>query len=165
MPYSTEALYGDTAQIQHSEADLFGSGRLIGRDLVLTARHVVTLEGAAAPVKDGWQVRLLAASQANTWKWMEASVEWAGQGTLDLALLRLRPQAGAPDHEPKLKLRIGRIDEVRHHRVRGLGFLRGAKVNNKRTLFVPSGDLDDEKGATLSLGIDQAYQPESPGED
>lgn len=46
-----------------------------------------------------------------------------------------------------------------------MGFPRGSKVDGRRTLFCPSGDLDDEKGATLEFGIDQAYQPELPSED
>ena len=48
MAYSKEKLYADVAQVQHHSLDLFGSGRLIGRNLVLTARHVVTPEGNEA---------------------------------------------------------------------------------------------------------------------
>jgi trypsin-like peptidase len=169
MPYLTELLYGDVAQIQHVTCDLFGSGRLVGRNIILTARHVVTPEDAAAPVKEGWRVRLIAhrpnPPEGGDWTWIDADVVWFGRDKLDLALLKLHPQVDFPDSHPKLKLRIGRIDEVRHHPVRGLGFPRGAKVDNRRTLFVPSGNLDDENEATLSLGIDQAYQPESPNED
>jgi tetratricopeptide (TPR) repeat protein len=166
MLYSLKTLFDDVAQVQHRSHNLFGSGRLIGPNLVLTARHVVIPEGAAAPVEDGWQVRLIAGRQdVENWTWIDASVTWAGHGTLDLALLKLHPREGAPDWYPKLKLRIGRIDAVQHHSIRCLGFPRGAKVDNKRTLFVPSGDLDDEDEETLSLGVDQAYQPESPGED
>jgi hypothetical protein len=169
MPYPTEVLYGDTAQIQHGQQDLFGSGRLIGKNLVLTAKHVVTVEGDVPLDNEGWQVRLLASfpstPSGGAWSWIDSSVVWAGRGPLDLALLRLHPKAGTPDCYPKLTLRIGRIDEVRHHKVRGLGFPRGAKVDKKRTLFVPSGDLDDDKGLTLSFGIGQAYQPETPNED
>ena len=169
MPYSTELLYGDTAQVQHSAQDTFGSGRLIGRNLVLTARHVVAPEGSAALLKDGWRVRLLPSSPGAQpgarQTWTDAVVTWSGQAALDLALLELHPAAGTPDWYPKLKLRISRVDQVQHHRVRGLGFPRGAKVDDRRTLFVPSGDLDDENGPTLCFGIDPAYQPESPDED
>ncbi len=169
MPYSHCELYADAAQVWHSGRGLFGSGRLIGRNLVLTARHVVTTDGIAELVKEDWQVRLGAdfpdSSQADQGVWIKASVAWVGHNTLDLALLKLHPLENAPDFYPKLKLRIGRIDEVQHRTVRGIGFPRGAKVDNNRMLFVPSGDLDDEKGATLSFGIDQAYQPESPDKD
>jgi len=48
-------LIPNTAKPGHSTAGLFGSGRLIGRNLILTARHVVTPEGSAAPLR---QVRL-----------------------------------------------------------------------------------------------------------
>lgn len=166
MPYSLKALYDDVAQVQHRSLDLFGSGRLISTNLVLTARHVLIPEGAVAPAEDGWQVRMIAGRpEMDKWSWIDASMAWAGQDTLDLALLKLRPREGDPDWHPRLKLRIGRIDAVQHHSVRCLGFPRGAKVDNKRTLFVPSGDLDDEDEITLSFGIDQAYQPESPSED
>jgi hypothetical protein len=166
MPYSVEALFGNVAQIQHSSHEAFGSGWLIGRNLVLTARHVVIPEGAAAPVEHGWRVRLVAGRpDVQKWTWIDASIAWVGQDTLDLALLELHPGEGAPDWDPTLKLRIGRIEAVQHHRVRALGFPRGAKVDDKRTLFAPSGDLDEEKGATLSFGVDQQYQPDSPRDD
>src|SRR5271166_3008828 len=169
MPYPLEELYADVAQVWHSAHGLFGSGRLIGRSLILTARHVVTPEGVTEPVKEGWQVRLFAGRtnppEAEKCTWIEGSVAWAGQDELDLALLELHPQATTPDWSPKLKLRIGRIDQVQHHSVHGLGFPRGAKVDDRRMLFVPSGTLDDENGNTLCFGIDQQYQPESPNED
>src|SRR4030081_2617147 len=110
MPYSHEALYRDVAQVQHSSLDLFGSGRLIGPNLVLTARHVLTPKDVQVPEQMGWQVRLFAdrpdTRQANKWKWMEANVAWAGQETLDLALLKLVPRPGVPDQRPRLKLKI-----------------------------------------------------------
>lgn len=166
MPYSLNSLYDDVAQVQHTNHDLFGSGRLIGTNLVLTARHVLTPEGAESPVPNGWQVRLIAdRREAEKWNWIDASVTWVGQGSLDLALLKLHMKESTLVRVPKLRLRIARIAAVEHHPVRALGFPRGAKVNSKRILLVPSGELDDEGGPTLSFGIDQSYQPESPGED
>jgi hypothetical protein len=163
MGYPLEELYADVAQVWHSSAGLFGSGRLIGRNLVLTARHVVTPEKSALPAKDGWQVCLKAQPDQGC-LWIKGTVVWYGQGNLDLALIELQPEKGAVSI-PKLKLRIGRIDQVQQHVVRGLGFPRGAKVDNKRVLFVPSGKLDDSGQDTLIFGIDQQYQPESPNED
>lgn len=169
MIYSIDVLHDDTAQVRHSTLDLFGSGRLVGRNLVITARHVITPEDAMQPLKEGWEVRLLRdrpnSVQAGRWSWIKASMAWPGTETLDIALLELRPEPGSLDLCPKLNFRIGRIDKVQHYRVRALGFPRGAKEEGKRVSFVPSGDLDDEKQATLSLGIDQAYQPDSPDED
>lgn len=169
MPYSLDTLYDDTAQIQHSIDEVFGSGRLIGHNLVLTARHVIEPEGISVPKKDGWQVRLISSRPevpaVESWSWTAASVRWSGkEDGLDLALLQLHPP---PDSvlKPKLELRIGLIEEVCHRPVRGLGFPRGARVENKRTLLAPSGTLDDERGATLGFGIDPTYQPESPTAD
>jgi hypothetical protein len=165
QPYSVEALYGNVAQVQHSRYDSFGSGWLIGRNLVLTAKHVVMPEGAAEVLADGWQVRLLSGRKdTQKWTWTAASVAWTGVASLDLALLRLHVGEAAPDLIPTLKLQINRIEAAEHHPVRALGFPRGAKINDRRTLL-PSGDLDEENGATLGFGIEQAYQPEAPGED
>lgn len=167
MPYPIEALYADVVQVWHSGHGLFGSGHLIGQNLVLTARHVVTPQGGAVPEKQGWQVGLQAGAsktrEVEKWTWIGATVVWCGQETLDLALLELDSQAGI--YEPKLKLRIGRIDRVQHHLVRGLGFPRGAKVDERRMLLVPSGTLDDESGPTLGFGVDQQYHPDSPEDD
>ena len=160
MAYFKEQLYADVAQVQHSSLNMFGSGRLIGRNLVLTARHVVTLEGAATAEKEGWQVRLIAGRpdprESSKWVWIDASVVWDGKDTLDLALLELHPSTGTQGWEPKLRLRIGRIDKVQRHSVLGLGFPRGARLDNKRMQFAPWGQLDDAdpKSPTLSFSID-----------
>jgi len=91
-------------------------------------------------------------------------VVWSGLDKLDLALVQLHPE-NSSSTLPKLKMRIGRIDLVQQRAVRGLGFPRGARVEDKRVLFVPSGKLDDAAGTTLIFGIDQQYQPEAPGQD
>src|ERR1051326_2669555 len=96
MPYPKDQLYGDVVHLQHKDPDLFGSGRLIAKNLVLTARHVVTPKGAAEPLKDGWEERLFAncpdPPDLEKWVPIEATVKWNGQGNLDLALLELNPQ-------------------------------------------------------------------------
>jgi HEAT repeat protein len=169
MPYDLATLYDDVAQLQHRKLDLFGSGRLIGKNLVLTARHVVTAEGTDEPVKLEWDVRMMSGRpvvpEAQKWEWIEAAVVWTGAGSLDLALLKLSPQKEASDWHPRLKLRIAKIDQVRQHRVRGLGFPRGAKINDKRTLFSAPGSLQDVTGATLTFDINSAFVPRSPDED
>jgi len=169
MAYSTEDLYDDTAQIWHGTRDLFGSGRLVATNLILTARHLLAPQEVERPFEESWEVRLIATrpqpGQLAKWTWRKAKVEWLGKGSLDLALLKLLPEEGCSECNPKLQLRIGRIDQVHHSRVRGLGFPRGAKEDEKRTLLVPSGDLGDENEATLGFGVDQSYQPESPKED
>jgi hypothetical protein len=108
MPYALDVLYDDVAQLWNDGAGLFGSGRLIAQNLVLTARHVVTLEGMPGPLRDGWQVRLhahrLDPSKHGNWPWIKGSVIWVGSDRLDLALVQLTPRAGTPDSQPSLKL-------------------------------------------------------------
>jgi energy-coupling factor transporter ATP-binding protein EcfA2 len=169
MPYPQELLYSDVAQIQHRTAYVFGSGRLIGSNLVLTARHVVRPPDLPTLDEQQWSVRLrgdrYGHSEQESWDWIDACVEWVGGASLDLALLKLRPPIRRGDIQPKLKLRIAKLDFVQHHPVRGLGFPRGAKQEGKRIFFAPTGTLDDETESTLTFGVDQQYQPESPDED
>jgi len=169
MAYALETLYADVAQIQHDTLDLFGSGRLVGEDLLLTARHILIPENKTEPAKEGWRARLWGnrpcPHEGQQWGWIKAVVVWVGTGALDLALLRIIRPPDVPELRPKLALKIACIDEVQHRFVRGLGFPRGAKVDSRRTLLVPSGHLDDENETTLSWGIDQSDQPASPGED
>jgi len=165
MRYPLESLYNDVAQIQHARSKLFGSGRLIGRNLVLTARHVLTEEGQSTPLSEGWQVRLIGTRpdlSSGEWRWIRADIAWIGDGKLDLALLWLIPADPTICFTPKLKLRIARIKRVGHYLARGLGFPHGAKIDKRRVLFVPSGQLSDETGLTLNFGVDQAYQPDVP---
>jgi hypothetical protein len=167
MPaYLQETLYPDVAQVQHENPDLFGSGRLIGRNLILTGRHVVTAEGAGEPTRDGWGVRLFGAKPGvgNTWEWHDAEVIWVGKDELDLALLKVKLKAGTPEMCPRLRLRVAKIDRVREHRVLGLGFPLGAKIDGSRQLMKPTGVLTDEAHTTLNWGIDQSYIPRAPDE-
>jgi len=168
MPaYRQEALYSDVAQVQHENPDLFGSGRLIGRNLILTARHVVTGEGASEPTTDGWSVRLFGAKPKGDvdWQWHEAKVVWVGKEQLDLALLLVWPKAGTPEMRPHLRLRIAKFNRVKNQQVCGLGFPLGARIDGKRQLMAPSGGLKDEAGPILSWGIDQSDLPQEPDDD
>ena len=167
MPYLKDKLHADVVHLLHRDPDLFGSGRVIGKNLVLTARHVVTPSGTTEPLKGGWQVRLFSdcpdPPDIDKWMPIEASLKWVGQGNLDLALLELHPKSTLCI--PQFGLRIGRIDEAQERRVIGLGFPRGAKVNNQRELLSPFGTLSDASGQTLGFGPAPAYKPQAPAED
>src|SRR5580704_14662951 len=131
MAYPLEALYSDVAQIQHGSRNAFGSGRLVGPNLILTARHVLTFETPNALLCDGWKVRLLSGrSRSETWEWSDATLAWAGADDLDLALLLVSPPAREPVWKPLLRICIAEIRTVKSHRVRCLGFPRGARIDN-----------------------------------
>jgi hypothetical protein len=165
--YHQEVLYPDVAQVQHEGLQSFGSGRLIGRNLILTARHVVIAKNATAPMRDGWKIRLFGAklNDGCDWKWRDAEVIWTGKRGLDLALLAVRPKDGTPDMRPRLRLRVAKFKRVTDHSVRGIGFPLGARMNNERQLVTPAGRLIDQARETLTWGIDQSYIPEAPDKD
>jgi hypothetical protein len=165
MAFSNDEIYGDTTQIQHETIDAFGSGRLIGRNLILTARHVVEAPDTHLPIDADWTVRCVSNQKDALWAWKKAEVVWRGKDDLDLALLQISLKEGEPDTQPRFQTRIAQIMRLEHHPVVALGFPRGARTDGRRALFVPWGSLDDEKRETLAFAIDQAYQPEAPDED
>src|SRR5208283_4975473 len=178
MPaYRPQDLGNDVAQVQHVKPDLFGSGRLIGRNLILTARHVVTPKGAAEPIRFEWKVRLYRTrpTGGGEWGWYDAKVIWCGKQELDLALLRLgdpgtaqagptaKPAEEKIDMRPQLALRVAKIERG-DHKVTGWGFPLGARVDGSRQLLSPTGMLKDEL-MTLTWGIDQFDTPKDPDKD
>jgi hypothetical protein len=169
MAFLNEEIYGDTVKIQHETLEAFGSGRLVGTNLILTAGHVVLHPKTKASLDEDWEVRRFSERPRDgvpgEWPWRKAKVVWRGEGSLDLAVLELLPEDGKPDAIPRFKTRIGRVTHLEHHPVVAFGFPRGARIDGRRNLFVPYGDLDDEKRTTLAFAIAHAYQPESPNED
>jgi hypothetical protein len=87
----------------------FGSGRLIGRNLVLTAKHVLESSTGISLPDEGWEVRLLSDQVNGCWSGdpIPSTVVWRGQGELDLALLWLK---GAEERQPhkRIQLRFGK---------------------------------------------------------
>ncbi len=104
MPYNIARLQGDIAQVQHVDAG-FGTGRLIARNLILTAAHVlwrsVRDRRAGVPQKvEGWQVRLVKQQLADMWPFQQGnSVVWHDQIN-DLALIQLSDPDGHPLDPP-----------------------------------------------------------------
>lgn len=70
----------------------FGSGRLIGRDLVVTARHVLETADRQPLDDQGWEVRLLGDREGGNWSGepIPAEVVRRVPPPVDLALLKLR---------------------------------------------------------------------------
>jgi hypothetical protein len=178
MPaYRPKDLGNDVAQVQHEKPDLFGSGRLVAPNLILTARHVVTPKGAAEPIWLHWKARLYRTRPiaGGDWRWCDAQVIWVGKGGLDLALLCLADSGeavgdsdkptGAKILQPQLELRVAKIERG-DHRVTGWGFPLGARVDGSRRLLSATGMLRDELNAnTLTWGIDQYDTPQDPDKD
>jgi hypothetical protein len=109
-----DAIWADVARVRLQDASgrqvAFGSGRLIGLDLVLTARHVAETDAKIALPDDGWEVRLLGDRDGDAWAGdpIPARLVWRAEAPVDLCLLRLvnadrRPAAA-------FKLRLARYD-------------------------------------------------------
>jgi hypothetical protein len=91
-------LYDDVVQVQHEEPDSFGSGRLVGRNLVLTARHVVQPDSVI--VDSGWKIRRIGdrpkdwlndpskVMPKSAWIWRDAEVAYVSD-VHDLAVVRI----------------------------------------------------------------------------
>jgi hypothetical protein len=90
----------------------FGSGRLIGRDLIVTARHVLETADGQQLDDQGWEVRLLGDREGENWSGepIPAAVVRRVPRPVDLALLKLK---GAASHSPSeaFRLRLARYDQ------------------------------------------------------
>lgn len=158
-------LYDDVVQVQHEAPDSFGSGRLIGHNLVLTARHVVRPGGTT--VESGWKIRRKGDQPQDwpksTWEWLAATVAYVSVKH-DLAVLRV-----AEPHSltPSYRTRIATVSSLEERLVLGAGFPMGFRFRNRKSnrLTVPTGELQDDQGPTLIFNVDPASQPRNPGAD
>jgi hypothetical protein len=168
MSHPLAKIYSDTAQVQHATICAFCSGRLIGKNLVLTARHPL-VKPDGEPIDKGWRIRLLRdralAHGAANWEWHEAQVVWRGQAGLDIALLAIVRNDCTANFLPELSVRAATVQEAESHPALGLGFPRGMRENDKRVLLAPSGVVVDEHHQSLAFAVDQAFQPEVPDQD
>ena len=89
MPYDVARLQFDVAQIQHSQAG-FGTGRLIARNIILTAAHTLQKLDGSGPALDNWLFRLAGEqSELHGWPfWRGNRVVWRND-RLDLALIQV----------------------------------------------------------------------------
>jgi hypothetical protein len=148
--------------ISKNDAISFGSGRLIGRNLVLTARHVLeTKSGARLPDK-GWDVRLLGDRLRDGWPGapIPAKVVWRGNSSIDLALLELEDG----DHSPcnVIHLRLGRYDGTADlTNVWLAGFPRAAREQRDvaKEYGAPARLRRSDLGGLYQLAIDAANAP------
>jgi WD40 repeat protein len=99
-------------RIPRNDATFFGSGRLIGHNLVLTARHVVESEQGTPLPRSGWEIRLLGDQVHGAWTGepISAEVVWRGRDQVDLALLELDGVDRHPSE--RIRLRFGKYDSV-----------------------------------------------------
>ncbi len=116
-------LYNDAVQVQHEGLDSFGPGRLIGRNLILTARHVVRPSGAIADT--GWKIRRIGdrprAWPKSRWIWLDANVVYVAEAH-DLAVPRLSAPASLT---PFYRTRVAAVKARDERPVEGAGFPSG----------------------------------------
>jgi hypothetical protein len=142
------SIWADVARIRLEDASgqqlAFGSGRLIGTDLVLTARHVVETEEGVALPDEGWEVRLLGERDGDTWRGepIPAKVIW--RATADLALLHLTDAGHARAASSAFILRLARYDQVVPD-LKGVWFAGFPDAAREQT------DIAREYGAPASL--------------
>jgi hypothetical protein len=158
--YSTD-LYADGVQVQHEPLGSFGSGRLVGLNLVLTARHVVRPDGWTDETDRAWSVRLQKDRPpgAEEWPFHKAAVVWVGEGGLDLALLKLTDEISL---KPKYRTRIAQVTQTAGHPVLGLGYPSGSKTAERKNHTAPPGKLRNENRPTLTFAIAPSYKPDNP---
>ncbi|MGH6847701.1 MAG: hypothetical protein ACREC0_09740 [Methylocella sp.] len=117
-------LQSDIAQVQHERA-LFGTGRLVADNLILTAAHLLwNKEEGTGPELEGWQVRLERDRSGNNWPFRNGnSVIWHDE-TLGFALIRLgNPQD--PPLRPELTIRVATVTTSCRHSVEARGYPPG----------------------------------------
>lgn len=158
-----KSLYEDVAQVQHTGLRSFGSGRLIGTNLVVTSRHVVR-PAHADPIDADWMVGLTRENQAGAkeCQWYDAKVVWVGRSELDLALIKITT---ADQLRPRFRTRIARLSGTTDEDIQGHGYPGGAAVGGAKNLTTPPGSLFDQGRFELTFGIDATFQPVAPAED
>jgi hypothetical protein len=119
IPHSEKA--ADAVQVRHATLHgIFGSGRLVGPDLVLTARHVLTRQGE--PPKEGWRIAVWSEVGLSGQGFLAAEVAWCdATAEPDIALLRLLPRDGR-QREPRLCPMWGRITSGLPEKAWAVGF-------------------------------------------
>jgi hypothetical protein len=152
--------HDDVIQVQHEGPDSFGSGRLIGWNLVLTARHVVRPGGEIVDI--GWKVRRIGDRPGDwpksPWIWLDADVIYVAEGH-DLAVLRLsEPASMTPFYSTRVATAKTRDDRP----VDGAGFPCGFADDGRIKLLASTGELQDDEGPTLIFNVESASQPVDP---
>lgn len=150
----------DVVQVQHEKPDSFGSGRLIGPNLVLTARHVVRPNDLN--VDSGWKIRRYGDKQPQSpWAWLDATIVYVSE-THDLAVLRISAPA---ELKPFYRTRIASVATQAEHPVHGAGFPCAFEADGRTNLLAPAGTLQDNGEATLVFNVVPAAQPDNPHSD
>jgi hypothetical protein len=155
--------HDDVVQVQHEGLGSFGSGRLIGANLILTARHVVRV--GSHIVNTGWKIRRVGDRPPDwpksRWTWLDANVVYVAEDH-DLAVLRLSAPTSIT---PFYRARVATAKARSQRPVEGAGFPSGFADDGRIMLFASTGDLQDDEGTTLIFNVESASQPEDPHSD
>lgn len=135
-PWGEEVrLQADVAQIQHDNAG-FGSGRLVAKNLVLTAAHTLW-NSAGSALPNGWQVRFARDRTKEGWRFRrESVVRWCDRAR-DLALIEIT-DFGVYPYFPKLALRVADILGNKMHHVEARGYPRASKSADRPRDLTPA---------------------------
>ncbi len=162
MSYGDD-FYSDVAAIRLSDQVAsrerpFGSGWLIGINLVVTAKHVIAGAGSAGEGREAWDVRL------HDGRSCRATKLWLGHDGLDIALLDIKMDGDRAEQvRPRSELKIAVESADVERKVVLAGFPRGFKEVGKRDLLPARGGLT--KARELSFAVHPSFQPEVPQED
>jgi hypothetical protein len=163
MPYDLTRLQADVAQVQH-DAGGFGTGRLVAKNLILTAAHVLTNGNSGRdPKLGGWQVRLARDRGEREWLFRRDNMVVWHDLARDLALIEIASPLATPLY-PLLHMRVATITTNDSHRVEARGFPRASKpLDGPRVLTSAYGRLTaGENDQPLRFGVDQSDLPNDP---
>jgi hypothetical protein len=169
MAIDLDELQSDIAQIQHDgKIERFGSGRLIAKNLILTAAHILAEDTNTenSYIRDGWKVRLVKDRKSlKEWPWRQnTEIVWYNLD-IDLALIKIENPSDLADR-PSLPLRVATVTTNAREAVEARGFPRASKTSEApRTQtpvrgFISTTDIFHP----LRLGVEQSDLPNSPRE-
>jgi hypothetical protein len=171
--------YDDVGELNYDLVWLFnegqllkGTGRLIARDLILTAAHLLFKTGQTTPVLHGWQAFREGdrpdGKKKQSWSPRSCDeVVWYGKDCIpDLALLRLEPlRAGS--WRPHLSLRVATLRGNATPKVEARGYPRASlDTGPQRSLVVATGELRaTDECQPLTFSINPSDVPNHPHND
>lgn len=163
MPYDLDRLQSDIAQVDHDQAS-FGTGRLVAKNLVLTAAHVLwNTESEIGPYIEDWKVRLARDRIAGEWTFRRGNRCVWHDRVRDLALIQLVDPQDGPQN-PLLRLRVAKITTNEPHLVEARGYPRASRdVDAGRDLIPAHGTLSAaDSRRKLRFAVAPPELPDNP---